>query len=250
MTRILAIASGKGGVGKTFLAATLGHALARTGRRCLVFDADLGLANLDVQLAVDAPADLGSVLEGRIPLERAVFRHEETGVDLVVGRSGSGAFSGLPPPRLLGLVRELHALAPRYDLVLLDLAAGIEPPCRLFARTSDGVILVTTEEPTALTDAYAFLKVACDRSRPVSVVANCVEDRVRGREVYETLARASQRFLGFRPEYLGAVRRDVRIGEAIRAQKPFLSRHPASPAAADIEDLALRLLAPAGGTAP
>lgn len=245
MTRILAIASGKGGVGKTFLAATLGHAIARRGRRCLVFDADLGLANLDVQLGIDAPVDLGRVLEGRIPLERAVFRHEETGLDLVVGRSGSGTLAGLPPARLVALARELHALAPRYDVVLLDLAAGVEPPCRLFARASHGVIVITTEEPTALTDAYAFVKVACDRSRPVMVVANAVEDRVRGREVYETLARACERFLAFRPSYLGAVRRDPRVGEAIRAQKPLLVRHPTSPAAADVEDLAARLLAPA-----
>ncbi len=237
MSRMVAIASGKGGVGKTFLSATLGHALVRRGRRCLVFDGDLGLANLDVQLGVAASADLGQVLRGQLDLAEVVVHHRPTGLDLVVGRSGSGLFAGLPPARVAALAARLRELARDYDVVLLDLAAGIEPPCRVLARAADEVLVVTTEEPTALTDAYAFLKVACDRRRPVGVVVNFADDLARGRETYEALARACRQFLGLEPRLVGIIRRDPRVADALRAQMPFLLRHPQSVVAEDVEGL-------------
>ncbi len=245
MSRMVAIASGKGGVGKTFLSATLAHALVRRGRRCLVFDGDLGLANLDVQLGIAAAVDLAQVLHGRIDLAEAVIHHPSTGLDLVVGRSGSGLLAGLPPARVAALGGRLRELAAAYDLVLLDLAAGIEPPCRILARAADEVVVVTTDEPTALTDAYAFVKVVCDPARPVGVVVNFADDREGGRETYRALARACRRFLGLEPRLLGVVRRDPRVADAIRVQMPFLARHPRSVVAEDIERLAATLLEPA-----
>ncbi len=241
--RLVAIASGKGGVGKTFLAASLAHALARRGRRVLLVDADLGLANLDVQLAVDAPHDLGCVLAGRIPLEAAVHLHPPTGIHLLVGRSGSGALEGLPPARLHRLTAALHQLARDFHLTLLDLAAGIGPACRHFARSSREILLVTSDEPTALTDAYAFIKtIAADR--PLRLLVNGVDSHARGRETHLTLARACRRFLHRPLPLLGVVRRDPRIPQTIQQQKPLLDRFPQSPAATDILQLARRLDAP------
>lgn len=241
MSCVLAIASGKGGVGKTFLACTLGQALCESGRATLLFDADLGLANVDIQLGIDPPADLFSVVRNGMPLASAVLRHEATGLDLVVGRSGSGSLAGLGREGLRGLLNELASLARRYDFALLDLAAGLEAVCRAFARLADRVLVVTTDEPTALTDAYAFIKVACARCPEVAVIVNQVGSERRGRETFDVLARACERFLGRRPVLAGVVRRDPRVAEAVRAQQPLLHRYPAAPAAEDIRGLALWL---------
>lgn len=242
MTRMLAIASGKGGVGKTFLAATLGHALARRGRSVLVFDGDLGLANLDIQLGVVGAGDLGSVVSGHASLAEVVVHHPETGMDLVVGRSGSGVLATLPEDRMIGLCAEFRRLAGRYDVALVDLAAGLDPACRRLAATAGRVAVVTSDEPTALTDAYAFIKVVCAGRLPVGLVVNNVEDRAAGRQTHEVLAKACRRFLGLELPLLGLLRRDPRCSEAIRAQTPYLARFPNSALAGDVEELATALL--------
>ena len=242
MTCMLAIASGKGGVGKTFLAATLGHAIARRGRSVLVFDGDLGLANLDIQLGVAEECDLGTVVSGRTSLAEAVVRHPLTGMDLVVGRSGSGALATLPEERLIALCAELRRLAGRYDLTLVDLAAGLDRVCRRLAAAAGRVVVVTTDEPTALTDAYAFIKVVCAGRLPVMLVVNNVGSREAGRQTHAALAKACRRFLGIDLPLLGLLRRDPRCGEAIRAQTPYLARFPNSALAGDVEELASALL--------
>src|SRR3984957_7552478 len=124
--RFIAIASGKGGVGKTWLAITLSHALIRSGRRVLLFDADLGLANVDVQLGIAPVVDLGSVLSGRTDVAGAITRHEATGLDVLAGRSGSGALSELPAETLELLLTRLRAELAAYDVVVLDLGAGVD----------------------------------------------------------------------------------------------------------------------------
>ncbi len=237
MTRMLAIASGKGGVGKTFLAATLGHALARRGRSVLVFDGDLGLANLDIQLGIVEGDDLGAVVTGHRSLPEVVVRHPATGLDLVVGRSGSGALAGLPDARLAALCSALRRLSGRYDVTLVDLAAGLDRVCRRLAAAAGRVVVVTNDEPTALTDAYAFIKVVCAGRLPVGLVVNNVENRAAGRQTHEVLANACRRFLGLELPLLGLLRRDPRCSEAIRAQVPYLDRFPTSALAADIEEL-------------
>src|SRR5215469_15934702 len=123
---IIAIASGKGGVGKTWFAATLAHAAARAGRHVLLFDADLGLANVDIQLGLMPEFDLGSVIAGRATLADTVLHHAEGGFDIVAGRSGSGVLSALEPAALERVLVALRQLAVGYDLVLLDLGAGLE----------------------------------------------------------------------------------------------------------------------------
>lgn len=246
MTRLVAVASGKGGVGKTFLACALGQALRENGGRTLLVDADLGLANIDIQLGIDPSTDLFSVLRGGLPLADAIVHHEPTMLDLVVGRSGSGSLAGVGRDAVERLLAELRTVSEGYDHVLLDLPAGIDPVCRMFAGAADMVLVVTTDEPTALTDAYAFVKVACGRAAPVGIVVNFAENDRRGRETYEVLARACERFLGARPFLAGIVRRDPRVGEAIRVQKPLLSRYPNSVAADGVRALARKLIDGAG----
>src|SRR3990172_9512710 len=156
--RMIAVASGKGGVGKTWFAITLSHAIAKRGRKTLLFDGDLGLANVDIQLGLMPKHDLGAVIAGRLPLNQATVAFEEGGFDIVAGRSGSGNLANLSLNRLNTLAEDLLLLSSVYDHVILDLGAGVERTVRNLTNHVDTVLVVTTDEPTALTDAYAFIK--------------------------------------------------------------------------------------------
>jgi len=240
---ILAVASGKGGVGKTWFSITLAHALARAGRRALLFDGDLGLANVDVQLGVTPERDLASVIAGQITLAQAVTKCT-AGFDIVAGRSGSGSLATLPANRLLSLRGELQDFAQGYDWAILDLGAGIERTVRLLAAQSRACLVITTDEPTAITDAYAFIKVsAMERlADNIQVVVNMAANHREGERTYHTLHRACREFLKLEPKLAGVVRRDDHVKDAIRRQSPLLTRHPGCEAAVDVEALAKKLL--------
>lgn len=241
--RVLGIASGKGGVGKTWFAVTLAHALSRAGRRVLLADGDLGLANLDVQLGLQPLHTLDAVLAGRAALADAAQRHE-AGFDVLPGRSGSGALAADAlawSERLTALLRQASA---GWDDVLLDIGAGLDPAMRGLAAGCDLLLVVATDEPTSLTDAYAVLKLHGQDApgRPARIVVNMASDAAAGVRTHATLARACNSFLRRDVPLAGVVRRDAKVREAIRQQTPLLTRHPNTPAAADVEALARALL--------
>jgi flagellar biosynthesis protein FlhG len=240
----MAIASGKGGVGKTWLSITLAHAMVRAGRRVLLMDADLGLANVDVQLGLMPERDLGSVISGRSDVAGAVVRHEPTGFDVLAGRSGSGALSGLSGQSLEMLLNQLRTEAAAYDVVLLDLSAGLDRTVRRLAAWSDRVLVVATDEPTSLTDAYAVLKLhAADRpDGDARIVVNQARSAAEGQQTYATLRRACETFLHREPKLAGIIRLDPKVRDAIRRQTPLLLRHPNCAAAEDVEALAAACL--------
>jgi flagellar biosynthesis protein FlhG len=243
--RIIAVASGKGGVGKTWFAITLAHALARRGRRVLLFDADLGLANVDIQLGLTPKQDLGGVVAGHATLADATLHHADGGFDIVVGRSGSGALSSIEPVALERVLIALGQQASRYDAILLDLGAGLDRSVRRMSAWADTLLVVATDEPTSLTDAYAVLKLhAADRQDgDARVVVNLAATRAAGERTFATLQRACTTFLGRSPQLAGVIRRDDRVRDAIRRQTLLLIRHPTSPAATDVEATAASLLA-------
>jgi flagellar biosynthesis protein FlhG len=233
--------------GKTWLAITLAQAMAAAGQRVLLLDADLGLANVDVQLGLAARLSLADVLAGR-PLAEATVAHP-AGFEILPGHSGSGALAGLEGPgveRLLGLA---GAAAAGRDAVLLDLGAGLAAPVRRLAAAADTLLVVATEEPTSLTDAYAVLKLH-RRDRPggdARVVVNQASGMAAGERVWRSLDRACAGFLGAGVPLAGIIRRDAKVPEAIRRQAPLLTRHPNSTAARDVAALAAGLRIAAGG---
>lgn len=243
--RIVAVASGKGGVGKTFFSITLSHALARRGERVLLFDGDLGLANVDIQLGLMPHYDLGSVIAGKLSLNQASMSYEQGGFDVIAGRSGSGSLANIPLSRLQILGEDLALMAARYDRVILDLGAGVEKSVRQLARAADTILVLTSDEPTSLTDAYAFIKVTA-LERPnidIRIVINASNSTREGERTYQTLFKACQGFLKISPPLAGIVRRDARVRETIRNQTPILTRSPTSEAAIDVEAVAERLIA-------
>jgi flagellar biosynthesis protein FlhG len=238
--RLIAVASGKGGVGKTWFSITLSHALAKQGKKVLLFDGDLGLANIDVQLGLMAKRDLNDVIEGSLGLEHVIEHYSEGGFDIVAGRSGHGSLSALPLQRLNDLMQQVRAIVPKYDAVIIDLGAGIDKTVRFVAAAADAAFVVTTDEPTALTDAYAFIKLshAAGHGNNIKVVVNMSADPKEGESTYNTLLKACNNFLKLSPPLLGIIRQDKRVKEAIRAQTPYLTRSPNTETAQDIEKVA------------
>lgn len=240
---ILAVASGKGGVGKTWFSITLSCALARRGQKVLLFDGDLGLANVDIQLGLMPKHDLGSVVTGRVTINQARERYEPGGFDVVAGRSGSGSLANVPLSRLQLLSEDLALAARGYNRVIIDLGAGVEKAIRELARPAGTIIVVTSDEPTSLTDAYAFIKVTA-MERPgvdIRVVINNANSAREGERTYATLRKACEGFLKLSPPLVGVIRRDMRVREAIRNQTPIIIRSPSSEAAMDVEAIAERL---------
>ena len=241
--RLLAIASGKGGVGKTWLAATLSRALVQAGRSVLLFDGDLGLANVDIQLGLVPQYDLSGLLAGRRSLADSASFYAPGGFAVLAGRSGSGALSNVDPAALDRVLAALAAERSVSDIVL-DLGAGLDRAVRRMAARADTLLVVATEEPTSLTDAYAVLKLAA-ADRPggdVRVVINQASTPAAGERTYATLARASAHFLGRKPPLAGIIRKDDKVRDAIRRQVLLQVRHPICPAALDVERLAAGLL--------
>lgn len=241
---IIAVASGKGGVGKTWFSITLSHALARQGKKVLLFDGDLGLANVDVQLGLMPKRDLNDVIEGTLTLAHAIHKYTEGGFDVLAGRSGQAALSTLPVEKLNELRRQLVEVSANYDAIILDLGAGVDKTVRFLASFAANVLLVATDEPTSLTDAYAFIKLshAAGLSDTIRIVINMAATDKEGEKTYNTLLKASQNFLKISPDLAGIIRQDKNVKEAIRNQTPLLIRSPNSEAAGDIEKIA-RLVA-------
>ena len=239
-TNMIAVASGKGGVGKTWFSVTLAHALTKMGMKVLLFDGDLGLANVDVQLGLMPKRDLNDVIRGRLSLDKVIQTYEEGEFDIIAGRSGQASLSALPSQRLAHLRDQLLEVSDDYDVVIADLGAGVDRTVRMLSASAIRTILISTDEPTSLTDAYAFIKLgnAAGMSKNVSIVVNNVSSEAEGEKTYKTLLKACSNFLRLKPPLAGIIRHDPKVKDSIRHQTPILIRSPNAQAAEDVEDIA------------
>jgi flagellar biosynthesis protein FlhG len=240
---MIAVASGKGGVGKTWFSITLCHALARMGKKTLLFDGDLGLANVDIQLGLTPDKDLHNVIQGTVKLQDATTRFTEGGFDIIAGSSGTGNLATLASQKLSDLRNDLITMAKGYDTVLIDLGAGVERPMRQLAGPAAFTLVVITDEQPSLVDAYAFIKLAraANPTADMRIVVNMAANVIEGQKAYDTIRKACENFLHYTPPLVGVIRRDAKVREAIRAQMPLLTRSPLSEAAADVEAIATKL---------
>ena len=240
--RVVAVASGKGGVGKTNVSVNLSVALAEMGRRVMLLDADLGLANIDVLLGLQPRFTLSDVLEGRCGLEDT-FLDGPLGITVVPAASGKRRMAELSFSEHAGLIRAFSSMDREIDAMVVDTAAGISGSVCNFAEAAQEVIVVVCNEPTSITDAYALIKVLSREHgvERVQVLANSVRSQHEGRELYEKLSRVSERFLDVTLGYMGAVPYDDWLRRAVQRQQAVMQAYPSSPSSAALRGVARRL---------
>ncbi len=242
MCRLIAVTSGKGGVGKTNVAVNVAICLAARGHRVVLIDADLGLANADVLLNVEAPLNLGHVINGVKTIDE-ILVDAPGGMKLILGTSGVGRLANLSEFERHNLVQSMLHLESLADVVVLDCAAGISRNVMTFAVAADHVLVVTTPEPTALTDAYATIKVL-SRERTVSKLGVVVNLATSSREAHASAGRlvdVCQRFLRLEVTDIGYVLRDEHVPMAVRQREPVLLKYPRAPASSCLAAVAGRL---------
>lgn len=235
-------------MGKSWLATTLAAGFAKRSLKTLLIDGDLGNANIDVLLHLEPETDLAAVVAGWVELEDAIYKFASSSdpaikFDILPGRSGSGALGGMPAEESSRLAASITALALQYDVVLVDLGPSIEDNVMRLMRACDHCLIVSTDEPTSMTDAYTFLKIASGYASSVSLsfVINAADTRVGGRRTYEALAQASQTFLKFRPPLAGVILRDPMVRRAVREQRIIFETDRDSQAGRDVTDIVERL---------
>ena len=243
---VLAIASGKGGVGKTNIAVNLAITLARSGRRVLLVDADIGTANVDVLMNVQAPYDLSHVLRGQRRLDDVVLRIDQR-LRIIAGASGLATVADLTSYDRSVLIEDLTRFERQCDLIILDCGAGVSENVLAFARAAGEMFLVTTPEPTALTDAYALAKAVSLGPQPPSIrlVVNIASTVREGRKVADRLAAVAARYLGVPIDCAGLIPSDPHVTQAVRRRVPLVLGYPRSPAATAISALARQVHLPA-----
>jgi flagellar biosynthesis protein FlhG len=228
--RVICVASGKGGTGKTVVSTNLAVYLARKGYRVVLFDADLGLANAHLVLGIHPRKNLSHVLHGITSIER-VLESGPYGLKVLSGGSGIAELASLSDTQIHQIASQIEILEESYDYTVIDSAAGISPATMAFLYSASEVVVVTTPEITAMTDAYALLKTLC-RHHPDSrtwVMANRTRRIDEGREVYDRIRSVCEKYLGHRPRYLGAVPDDLLVTTSIARRRPFLMMHPRTP---------------------
>ncbi len=246
--RIIAITSGKGGVGKTFVSANLAAALTRRGHRVLVLDADLGLANLDVVLNLHPKVTLHDVFTGKAKLEDAIIQ-APGGFSVVLAGSGMVEYSRLTPEVRSELLHIIQTLAPRYDVVLLDTGAGISDVVLFSVSLAQEVLIVATPEPTSLTDAYAAIKVLATQQKrqQVRLVVNQAARPGDGRAITGQLQQVLDRFVStntgrpVRLIHLGDIPADTSVRDAVMRRQLLVQHMPGCPAALAMAQLANKI---------
>jgi flagellar biosynthesis protein FlhG len=239
--KVLTVTGGKGGVGKTNICANLAIAMSMLGRRVMLLDADLGLANVDVLLGLQPAHSLADVVRGDRKLQDIIVPGP-AGVRVIPGASGLSEMANMTPAQHAGIINAFSELTEDLDVLLVDTAAGLSESVLRFCEAANEVLVVVCDEPTSITDAYALIKVL-STERNVSrfrIVTNMTHQGGDGRSLFEKLLRVSERFLQVTLDHAGSVPYDDRVWRAVQLQTPFVTAFPSSLAAAALKKLAHR----------
>ena len=242
LARVLSITSGKGGVGKTHTTINLGVALAKQGKRVLLLDADLGLANINVMLGFQTAATLHQVINGEAKLSEVIVPHP-SGIDIIPAASGIPELTNLSEQERMALVSAVDDLGGQYDFMLVDTAAGIGDNVTYFNVAAEDIVVVVDPEPTSIADAYALVKVLSTQfsRKEFSVIVNRCPLLRDPRDTYAQLLSATDRFLQVRLKYLGSISHDQSVSEAILSQKPSIELFPGARSSIDITKIAQKI---------
>lgn len=237
--RVIAVTSGKGGVGKTNVVLNLGIALAQAGQRVLVLDADIGLGNVDVLLGIVPRYTLSHVLAGERRLSEIMVRGPE-GIMILPAGSAEWDLTALSSEQQVVIQEELEELSPSIDVLLLDTGAGISSNVLFFAAASQEILVVASPEPTSMADAYAVMKVLAQRYRETRfrLLVNMAKNRREALEVYRRLLLVSGRFLNISIDYAGMIPADDYLPMAVQRQQAVLAAFPHAPSSAAFRRLA------------
>lgn len=239
--RVIAVTSGKGGVGKTSVSVNLAMSLCNAGQRTLLLDTDLGLANIDVMLGLSPRFTLADVFAGRCELRDTLLQGPR-GLWVVPAASGKRHMTELTPQQHVGLVHAFSQLDVDIDTMVVDTAAGIADGVLTFCQAAQDVVVVVCDEPASVTDAYALIKVL-NRERNVNrvqVLANQVANTGEGKLLFDKLQRVTSKFLDVTLGYLGAIPRDEWLRRAVQRQEAVVDAFPSAPSAVAFRDIARR----------
>ncbi|NPV92032.1 MAG: MinD/ParA family protein [Firmicutes bacterium] len=241
-SRVITVTSGKGGVGKTNIALNLALALQEYGQRVVILDADMGMANVDVITGIIPSYNLYHVVNGEKTLSQIIVEGPK-GTKIIPGGSGIKELANLPSWKLETLVNDLHAIEKTVDILMIDTGAGISNNVLNFLIASDEILLVTTPEPTAITDAYGLIKIVRGEvpQKKISLIINKVANEEEGRLVSNKLKMVTKRFLNTEIESLGHVVWDSAVGEAVRRQEPLILSYPRTSASFCIYSIAAKI---------
>lgn len=243
LVKVIAVTGGKGGVGKTNVTINTAVALAELGKRVLVLDADLGLANCDVLLGLRAEKNLSHVLSGECELEEILVEGPK-GIMIVPAASGTQSMVELTPAQHAGLIRAFSELRTPCDVLLIDTAAGISDMVLSFSRAAQDVMMVVCDEPTSITDAYALIKIL-SREHGVfrfKIVANMARSLREGQELFAKLTKVTDRFLDVALELVATIPFDENVRKAVRRQQVVTDAFPRSAASLAFRTLAARAM--------
>ncbi len=224
-TRYIAITSGKGGVGKTNISINLTLVLAKTGKRVMLFDADLGLSSADVLFGVSPKYSINDVISGNKQMSEIAVAISDKAV-LIPAGSGFEELANITDKKFAFLEHQLDSIE-SPDFIIIDTAAGIGKNVTRYLEAADEIIVITTPDPTSITDAYVMIKLLRKRGKNnINVVVNMVKNRAEADDIFEHIMAISEKFLKFTPNYLGFCPKDPLLVKAVRKRMPIINLFP------------------------
>jgi flagellar biosynthesis protein FlhG len=240
--KVIAVSSGKGGVGKTNVSVNLAASLAKDGKEVLLLDADLGLANVDVLLGLNPAYDLSHVISGERSLEEVII-DGPANVKVIPASSGVSRMANLTVAEQAGLINAFNELGNAIDVMVVDTAAGISDSVVNFCSASHEVVVVVCDEPASITDAYAFIKVMSREHKieRFQILANMTHSTHEGRDLFNKLSKATDRFLDVMLTFMGTIPYDERLRKAVQHQRAVVEAFPRSPSALALKRIARQI---------